>query len=139
MDYSATLMVVPGTDDTGDDDVVDHLIDALAAYHPTASRDAGHWQVTITLPAHSLSQAITTAQALAGPLGELIGMEVLPTAVFDKRAGLEALEVELLSVSQAAARLGVTPQTVRDRINNGTLPALRIGRNWAVPEAALSS
>jgi excisionase family DNA binding protein len=37
-------------------------------------------------------------------------------------------EPRLLTVAQVAAELQVTPQTVRNWIDHGTLPAVRIGR-----------
>lgn len=39
---------------------------------------------------------------------------------------------ELISVAQAAGQLGVSPQRVHQRIQDGSLPAERIGRSWAI-------
>jgi excisionase family DNA binding protein len=43
----------------------------------------------------------------------------------------------MLTVNQAAARLGVTPERVRAMIHSGTLEAERFGRVWTLPEAAV--
>lgn len=43
-----------------------------------------------------------------------------------------------LSVDQAAARLGVHPNTVYRMIVGGRLPAVRAGRLWRIPEAELA-
>lgn len=39
---------------------------------------------------------------------------------------------QLLTVPQVAAELQVTPQTIRNWIDHGTLPAVRIGRAFRV-------
>jgi excisionase family DNA binding protein len=41
-------------------------------------------------------------------------------------------ELRLLTVPQVAAKLQVTPQTVRNWIDHGTLPAVRIGRAFRI-------
>jgi excisionase family DNA binding protein len=40
----------------------------------------------------------------------------------------------MLTVPQAAAKLRVSEMTVRNRINDGTIPATKFGRYWQVPE-----
>ncbi len=40
----------------------------------------------------------------------------------------------MLSVSQSAMLLGISPARVRKLIANGTLPAQKIGRSWAISE-----
>lgn len=42
------------------------------------------------------------------------------------------LTVEVLSVPQAANELKLHPNTVRQLIENGRLPAHRVGREWAI-------
>jgi excisionase family DNA binding protein len=42
-----------------------------------------------------------------------------------------------ISVSEAAARLGVTPHRVRQRIADGSMPAERVGNRWGIDEADL--
>lgn len=42
-----------------------------------------------------------------------------------------------ISVSEAAERLGVTPHRVRQRIEDGSLPAQRVGNRWGIDEADL--
>lgn len=50
----------------------------------------------------------------------------------------DASSTTLISVRQAAGRLGVSPDTVRRRIAAGELPALRIGyRTVRIAESAL--
>lgn len=43
----------------------------------------------------------------------------------------------LVSVAQAAERLGITRQAVLKRIRSGRLPATKVGRAYVVPEYAL--
>ncbi|MDO8806134.1 MAG: excisionase family DNA-binding protein [Elusimicrobiota bacterium] len=44
---------------------------------------------------------------------------------------------EYYSIPEAAARLGLSRIAVFKKVKKGQLEALRIGRNWAVPAAAL--
>lgn len=44
---------------------------------------------------------------------------------------------EYYSIPEAAARLGISRIAVFKQVKKGRLEALRIGRNWAVPAAAL--
>ena len=44
---------------------------------------------------------------------------------------------EYYSIPEAAARLGLSRIAVFKQVKKGRLEALRIGRNWAVPAAAL--
>jgi excisionase family DNA binding protein len=46
---------------------------------------------------------------------------------------------EYYSIPEVAALLGVSRIAVFKRVKKGQLPALRIGRNWAVPAAVLLS
>ena len=143
-DYNATIYLTPVAGDP--DGIADSLLDALAPYHPSAGQEPWGddvWHATITLPAENLPQAITTALAITSPLGAVRGIDVLPTTDFDARHRID-LEaeldgVELLSVAQAAQRLGITPQGVRHRIAAGSLPARRVGRAWSVPATALTT
>ena len=82
---------------------------------------------------------MATATALAAQVGDLEGIEVIPTHVWDRREGLKVDDVELVSVTEAATHLGLTSQAVRDRITAGTLPGRKIGRNWLIPATALAS
>lgn len=44
----------------------------------------------------------------------------------------------LLSVSEAAERLGVLPRRIQQRIADGSLPAEKVGRGWAIDERHLA-
>ena len=115
MDYNATLTIHVNKPATEDDDI-DDVMEAFASYHPAvgdAPACPGALKAVITLPAHTLTQAVATATALAAQVGDLVG------------------------VSEAAVRLGITPQAVRDRITSGRLPGKKVGRNWVVSDAAL--
>ena len=141
MEYNATLTIAPFSP-VEDDDAVDDLMEAFADYHPAvgdAPASPGAVQAVITLPAHTLAQAVATATALATQVGDLEGIEVIPTQVWDRREGLKVDDIELVSVTEAATILGLTSQAIRDRITAGTLPGRKIGRNWLVPTAALAS
>ena len=44
---------------------------------------------------------------------------------------------EYFKINEAAARLGVHPNTIRKRIKDGSLAASKIGRDWRISEAAI--
>lgn len=141
MDYNATFTIHAHKPATENDDL-DDVMEAFAAYHPAvgdAPASPGAIEAVITLPAHTLTQAVATATALAAQVGDLEGIEVIPTHVWDRREGLKVDDVELVSVTEAATHLGLTSQAVRDRITAGTLPGRKIGRNWLIPATALAS
>jgi excisionase family DNA binding protein len=46
---------------------------------------------------------------------------------------------EYLSIPEAAIVLGISRIAVFKRVKKGRLPAIRIGRNWAVPASALAA
>jgi excisionase family DNA binding protein len=46
---------------------------------------------------------------------------------------------ELFSVSEVAAKLACSPQTVRVLIYKGVLPAYRVGKVFRIPKMALNS
>lgn len=114
----------------------DSILDALAPYSPAIAADeTGLAEVVITFPADSLAQAVRTAGGLLDPLHP-VALEVVPTALWDKRS--DAIPVpDLLSVSEAADRLGVSRQAVLQRIESGSLPATRIGSAWAIPAGSV--
>ncbi len=49
------------------------------------------------------------------------------------------MEREYYSIPEAAALLGLSRIAVFKKVKKGQLPALRFGRNWAVPAAALEA
>lgn len=46
---------------------------------------------------------------------------------------------DLVSIDDAAATLGMSTKSVRRRISDGTIPAVRIGRLIRIPADALAS
>jgi len=46
-------------------------------------------------------------------------------------------ECRTLTIADAAARLGIHRQTLRAAIERGDLHAVRIGRRWLIPIAAI--
>jgi len=51
-------------------------------------------------------------------------------------APLTLKEGDLVSTATAGQQLGISPRQVRHRIHAGQLPAIKIGRNWAIPSGA---
>lgn len=117
-----------------------HVIaDALGDYDVDVRRTLhGRPEVVLTLPADNLRQAITTAMAVtAGATGfDVIALEAMPTREHQERSGLPPVP-PLLSVTEAAEEIGVSPQAVRLRLEAGTLPGTKVGATWVVPAAAI--
>ena len=89
MDYNATLTIHANKPATENDDI-DDVMEAFASYHPAvgdAPACPGALKAVITLPAHTLTQAVATATALAAQVGDLVGIEVIPTRMWDRREG----------------------------------------------------
>lgn len=49
------------------------------------------------------------------------------------------MEREYYSIPEAAALLGISRIAVFKKVKKGQLPAIRFGRNWAVPAHALAA
>ena len=118
---------------------VDKALDALDGYHAAlGTSDHGRDQVTLTLPADDLRQAVVTGLAvIAAQLGRrVLSVEAMPTDEFDKRAGIAPLP-ELLSITDAAELMGVSRQAVHQRLESGSLGGQKVGTTWVVPRAAI--
>ncbi|MEO5920534.1 MAG: hypothetical protein ABIQ01_05260 [Pseudolysinimonas sp.] len=117
------------------DAAADHLMDALAAYGVSVGSGAhNHGTVTITVPAENISQAFSTAIAVAERASGLtiVGAEVLPTDEFDARSGLEPIPA-LVSVAEAASMLGVTKVRANQMIGEGKFrTARRVGKSFVI-------
>ena len=51
--------------------------------------------------------------------------------------GSSSDEPIVLTITEAAARLGIHRQTLRAAIERGDLRAVRVGRRWLIPVAAI--
>lgn len=124
-------------------EVAEQLLDALADYHPAVGRTSrNRLEVIVTLPAADLRQAIATGLAVverAAHPAKVTSVEAMTTKEFDARTDVDdPVEIpELVSITEAAAALGVTRQAVHQRIEAGTLPATQIGKTWVIPKSAI--
>jgi hypothetical protein len=113
------------------------LAGALADFKPDIARTVqGRYEVAITVTGETLRQATLVALALVADAGasDLAAVEVRPT---DEVAnGRKDMPVpDLVSVTEAATDLGVSPQAIRQRLDNGTVSGVKIGGTWAVLRA----
>lgn len=133
--YNATLQL----EDRFDAALAEQLVDELADFHPAVSRSlSGHIEVVVTMPAESVRQAVITAISVVGAHHVVTAIDVVTTDEFDRRLGLEPVP-DLLSVTEAAAALGVTRQAVLQRIEAGSLTARRVGTAWVIPRTAVAA
>lgn len=64
---------------------------------------------------------------------------IAPEQVFQPPAAQAVLDERLFTVHEIATALRVSPATVLRRIRAGELPAIRVGREWRVPESGWSA
>src|SRR5690606_7299771 len=85
-----------------------------------------------TVPAESVRQANSTALAILKTYPwPLRSVRVLLTADYDRL--LDGVDLPpLLSVQEAADRLGISRQAVIKAISTQRLPAIRVGGTWIV-------
>ena len=143
MDYNARVELDAcfPTDRDEADALVDRLMDEVEVYGGTvAQTHRGRVELIITVPAHSMRQAIATALAVSTAAGypEPFALEVLPTVEYHRRVD-DAPVPPLLSVTQAAELLGVTRARVQQLIDGGQLAAVKVGEQWAVVRAAAAA
>ena len=116
-----------------DEERVDELMGALAAYHPAVSASPRGWlEVRISLPAENLVQACVTAcsvvETFAGAAA--IAAEVMTEDEFNAREGFTS-EPEVIGAREAAQILGgVSTERVRqlaaaNRIQSTTVSGRR--------------
>lgn len=135
MDYNATISLRQHVGQLTEE-TTDAIIDQFADYSPAITRGAtGRAELIITVPAAHLQQAIRTVSALAANL-PMVGLEVIPTTLWDEREAAGPLP-KLLSVAEAAAQMHLTRQAVLNRIEAGTLPATKVGKAWVIPARSL--
>ncbi len=119
-------------------DEVDVVMDRLSGYSPSLRvSPRGYRSARISVPADNLAAAATAAVlavtfAHCLDAGGAVSLEVMSEAEADLRDG--SLEVpDLVGVTEAAAMLSVSPQRVRQMIDEGKLAAHRVGeRSFAL-------
>jgi len=128
------------------DDRLEQIMTQLAMFHPSiGGRPGGGINVRLTFPAESAPQAAQTALAVVGAALSAGGthtgpapifMEVMTEEEFDRREGWEHIP-ELVSVAEAAEILHVSPQRIRQMIDEGKFHSVtRIGeRSFALARA----
>ncbi|PCK23255.1 helix-turn-helix domain-containing protein [Rhodococcus qingshengii] len=132
--------VVAELDVPFDEETADQLIEPIADYSGAVGRsELGRTEVVFTLPAESVRQANTTALAILEQYPwTLLSLRVMTAADFDRLT--DAVELPpLVSVSEAAAELGVTRQSILKSIKSAKLPATRVGDTWVVRESVVQA
>lgn len=122
------------------EDTAEALLAPIADHHGAAARsELGRAEVVFTIAAETVRQATTTGLAILETYPwALHSMRVLPTADYDRLADTADLP-SLLSVQEAAVRLGISRQAVTKAIAAGTLPAIRVGSAWIVRESSVAA
>lgn len=126
-------------------DEVDAAMDSLDGYPVSLSvSPRGYRAARITLPAPNLAAASTAAilavtHAHGLTVDGAIYTEVMSEAEADLREGSAGVP-ELIGATEAAQLLGVSPQRVRQMIDEGRLSAHRIGdRSFALVRSEVAA
>lgn len=113
------------------------LLEQFGDYHPALTVSSlGRAELVVSVPAEDMWQALSTARALFRDL-PVTRVWAETSADFDRRS--EAEVPPLLSVTEVAEMLGITRAAVQQRIDAGKLPAVRVGKAWAVPAASVAA
>lgn len=137
MEYNATLEIA--TRVKTHPAAAEQLIEQLPGFSAAASTSPfGRLEVTLTVQAASLDQAGAVAVAVVEKAAgrPALTLSVMSTVEYDRRLGVPEVP-ELVSVSGAASRLGITRQRVQQLIDAETLPATRAGSTQVVPLSAV--
>lgn len=123
------------------DDPFDHqALEVLSGFSPVLSRaDDGNTVVDLTVTAPDLRAAVTIVMALVAEAtggARQTGIEVIPTAEFDRRQRREDLP-KLASVTQASKELGISRQAVLKRLAAGSLQGEMVGDSWVVFQVSI--
>lgn len=133
MDYNVTAELA--ADYTPGD--AQERVDMLDPRFAAVVHDSGHGgvAVTLTVPGTDVLDALAVGTGLLEEaVLELAGLAILPTAEYDRRAGLEGM----LDVPTAAARLRVSQQRIRQLLSEGKLDGTKVGRDWLVSSASVA-
>jgi excisionase family DNA binding protein len=138
MDYNATIEVLSRATDP---DATDAVLDALDGFSPAIawSGPRGWMEVTITVPADTLRQAITMSTALVEQATgkQALAVEVMQTSEYDERQMFFPEIVDLIDTNEAARLLGVTRQRVAQLASVGQLPSVKVGNSLAFAREAV--
>lgn len=129
MEYTATVDIKTSLS-------VDEILDQLEPYEGTIGATLNGYRAIFSYPAANLTQAIATAQNTTANLGEAYALAVTPANIADEQLKHSNPE-PLVSVTQAAKLLNISPQAVTHRLRAHTLPGIKVGNTWAIPLAAL--
>ena len=131
MDYTATANITTSMD-------MEDIMDTLETYAPSLSESKEGYRIIYTYPANTIEQALDTAYAIAKTVGTPYAVATAPTDLINADTESGAMP-PLLSATQAAEMLGITPQAIKKRIKAGTLSGTKVGNMWVVPMASALS
>ena len=136
MDYNVTVELDGRLTDAERSDVLDALIDA--GLHP-AIGDSGYDSDSVTVTVDDLengeldeavARALSSIAINVYPKCEVRAVTALPTELFDQRFVEDG--PNMLAVAEAASRLKVSEQRVRQLLTEGKLEGEKVGRDWIV-------
>ncbi len=116
----------------------DEIMEVIEAFHGvyTFREQRDEHAINISFPADSGKQAIAIATAVTEKFGEITGLKVLTSEEFDRQEGFTHIP-DLVSVTQAAQIMGITRSAVIQRIESGSIYAVKVGNAWVIPSGSL--
>lgn len=125
-----------------DDDFDDELIDVFADWHVVVGEsDSRRVEATVSIPAENLRQACLVVFALLSShdsFPDVAKLSAMRSSEYDKMHGFTPVP-PMLSVTEAAALVGVTRQRILQMIKEGTLHGVKVGNSWALTRAEIDN
>lgn len=124
-----------------DEDLIDQIIDDLAAHHVGVSSVGAdpHILITLTLDEPNLLRAVTQAVTLTGRYGDVVGVSALPEQLRDEREGFTTdPHAQVIGAPDAARLLGISGAAVRKLAAKGTIAGTHLNdRAWSLDLASV--
>jgi excisionase family DNA binding protein len=134
-DYTVTVELDKRAPTDADINAIHQRLDELSV--SVAENLEGFVELTLTVPGHTLRQAVITAMMVAEGLGAAVtAVHATTQEIHDRRGSAQELP-PVVSVPEAAELLKVTRQYVLQMIAEGKLPASKVARDYIIVKSAL--
>ena len=102
----------------------------------TTTDDQGRARIILTVDAPTIDKADIIARGLLSRFDDVIRFEIATAEEF-QRASTEI--PDLITLTDAADRMGITRQALLGRVSRGTLPAKQVGRQWVIATSVVNA
>lgn len=116
----------------------DDILERLTQYHGAIGASLDGYRAIYTFDSESLDSALDRGKEIARELGLPFAFAVAPSDMVDNDVAHGELP-PLVSVTEAAEMLDITPQGVNKKLKTGSLPGVKVGNTWVIPLHAVAS